>query len=64
MVKRYGNVDILKAICAYLVIISHFEFPFKFLYAEAAARIAVPMFFVISGFFARGGGSRRNTEKN
>lgn len=56
MEKRYGNVDILKAICAYLVIIIHFEFPFKFLYAEAVARVAVPMFFVISGFFCKGEG--------
>lgn len=54
MAKRYGNVDILKAICAYLVIIIHFEFPFKYLYAEAVARMAVPVFFMISGFFCKG----------
>ena len=43
----------LKAICAYLVVLLHCNFPGKIgIIFEVLARIAVPCFFMISGYFS------------
>lgn len=50
MLKRTYSVDILKAICAFLIVTIHVQWNFR---PEMLplARCAVPCFFVISGFF-------------
>ncbi len=52
--ERIVNIDILKGICAYLVVIIHYYFPIKHSYVEAIARMAVPVFFMISGYYCVG----------
>ena len=50
--KRLNGLDILKAICAFLVVCIHAPFPGEFgQYVIAAARIAVPIFIMITGYF-------------
>lgn len=50
--SRYEGLDILKAICAFLIVCIHAPFPGSAGgYITALARIAVPVFFMITGFF-------------
>lgn len=50
--QRRAEFDVLKFICAFLVICIHSPFPGVFgQYFSALARIAVPIFFMITGFF-------------
>lgn len=52
MQKDYSNLNLLKMICAFLVVTIHIPFPGMFgIYVKAIARMAVPVFFIISGFF-------------
>ena len=51
---RNTNLDVVKGLSAYLVIIIHYSFPIGSEYATAIARIAVPLFFMISGYFCKG----------
>lgn len=49
---RVYGLDILKALCAFCVITIHGPFPGKIgICIEALSRIAVPIFFMITGFF-------------
>ncbi|HIY19716.1 MAG TPA: acyltransferase family protein [Candidatus Blautia avistercoris] len=49
---RNSSIDSLKAVAAYFVIFIHFSFPEWFgEAADAAARTAVPVFFLVSGYF-------------
>ena len=51
-ILRADNFDILKSICAFLVICIHVPFPGAFgECVTTAARIAVPVFFMITGYF-------------
>lgn len=51
-IQRYPGIDALKLICALLVIHVHAAYPGTFgVYTKALSRIAVPVFFMISGFF-------------
>lgn len=52
--KRNGNIDVIKGLCAYLVIIVHCGSPFWSAYIDAFSRVAVPLLFMISGYFCRG----------
>lgn len=50
--KRFNNIDLWRAIAAFLVVAIHCPFPGAL--GEAVAnvgRIAVPFFFIVSGFF-------------
>jgi fucose 4-O-acetylase-like acetyltransferase len=49
--NRKINIDILRFICAFLVVCIHVEFSWDNGYMAAIATIAVPIFFMISGFF-------------
>lgn len=50
--KRYEGLDILKVISAFLVVCIHASFPGEFGKNVASlARVAVPIFFMITGFF-------------
>ena len=50
--QRYNNLDLLKFICCFLVICIHIPFPGEVgRYIVAIARVAVPLFFMITGFF-------------
>ena len=50
--KRSNSLDTLKAICAFLVVCIHINFPGKFgEYIKIIAAIAVPIFFMITGFY-------------
>lgn len=50
--ERYNSIDVLKCLCAFMVICIHAPFPGKIgEYLVAISRIAVPIFFMISGFF-------------
>jgi len=53
--NRYNSIDILKFICAFLVILIHASYPYK---SEVIpiTDVAVPLFFCISGFFIYGKG--------
>ena len=49
---RADNIDILKAICAFLIVCIHAPFPGIIgEYFTALTRIAVPVFFMITGYF-------------
>ena len=49
---RVYGLDILKAICAFGIVLIHTNFRGNFrYYAIAIARIAVPVFFMITGYF-------------
>lgn len=54
MNKRYASMDSLKAIISFFVVCLHIKFPESIGggYINALARIAVPCFFMISGFFS------------
>ena len=50
--SRADNIDILKAICAFLIVCIHVPFPGKVgAYFTALTRIAVPIFFMITGYY-------------
>lgn len=50
--KRLNNLDVLKAICAFLVICIHISYKDKIgNIVTPLCRIAVPIFFMITGFF-------------
>ena len=52
--SRYDGFDILKCVCAFLVICIHIPFPGVLgEYIKSLSRIAVPVFFMITGFFYR-----------
>lgn len=51
-ITRNNNIDILKSICAFLIVCIHVPFPgFVGNYITAFSRIAVPIFFMITGYF-------------
>lgn len=50
--ERAGGLDILKCLCAFLIVCIHCPFPGMFgEYFTALSRIAVPVFFIITGYF-------------
>lgn len=50
--RRYNSLDKLIVLCAFLIVCIHAPFPGEFgEYFMALTRIAVPIFFMISGFF-------------
>ena len=50
--SRADNIDILKATCAFLIVCIHVPFPGVIgKYFTALTRIAVPVFFMITGYF-------------
>ena len=50
--SRADNIDILKAICAFLIVCIHTPFPDEAgAYFTTITRIAVPIFFMITGYF-------------
>lgn len=50
--ERYEGLDILKCFCAFLVVCIHKRFTFSYSdYFRAFTSIAVPVFFMITGFF-------------
>lgn len=62
--KRYSGLDILKFICSFLIICIHVPFPGSFgKYFCALCRVAVPIFFMITGFFYDDT-KKHNKEKN
>lgn len=51
-VERYNSIDLLKCICCFLIICIHQPFPTVVgNYIVVLSRVAVPIFFMISGFF-------------
>ena len=51
-ITRNNNIDILKSICAFLIVCIHVPFPgFVGNYITALSRFAVPIFFMITGYF-------------
>ena len=61
MIKRFPGIDALKFICAFFVVCIHKRFPGMVgLYIVAISRIAVPIYFMITGFFYK---SEENQEK-
>lgn len=52
--KRNENIDVIKGLCAYLVIVLHCGSPFWSAYIDAVSRVAVPLLFMISGYFCKG----------
>ena len=48
--KSISSLYVLKAICAFLVVIIHFPMKYGY-YFYPIVRIAVPCFFMISGYF-------------
>lgn len=50
--NRADNIDILKTICAFLIVCIHIPFPGEIgEYFTVLTRIAVPIFFMITGYF-------------
>ena len=50
--SRADNIDILKALCAFLIVCIHVPFPGKVgAYFTTLTRVAVPVFFMITGYF-------------
>ena len=50
--SRADNIDILKALCAFLIVCIHAPFPGKVgAYFTTLTRVAVPVFFMITGYF-------------
>lgn len=59
---RNNTIDILKFICAFLVILIHASYPYKDAVLPVTD-VAVPLFFCISGFFIFGRGCNTNRIK-
>lgn len=51
--SRIRNLDVIKAICAFLIIHIHYSSCILPMYVDAVARVAVPLFAMISGYFYR-----------
>ena len=52
---RNSSLNILKAICCILIVFNHCKFPSVFgKLLENYARIGVPVFFLISGYYLNG----------
>lgn len=51
--RRNPGFDCLRLLCAFCVVCLHVAYPFKYL-AEPWIRFAVPVFFMLSGFFFQG----------
>lgn len=52
MMKRYNSIDLLKFLCSFMVIYIHANIKNQFgSYLYSFCRIAVPIFFMISGYF-------------
>lgn len=52
MNKRNEGIGILRLICAFLVVCIHIPFPGAIgQFIKAVARVAVPVFFISSGYF-------------
>ena len=50
--SRADNIDILKSLCAFLIVCIHIPFPGSVgNYITALSRISVPVFFMITGYF-------------
>ena len=50
--SRADNIDILKAVCAFLIVCIHVPFPGTLgAYFTTLTRTAVPIFFMITGYF-------------
>ena len=50
--ERNKNIDILKAVCAFLVVCIHINFPGEFGESlKIVGTVAVPIFFIITGYF-------------
>lgn len=63
-VKRYEGLDILKCFCAFLVVCIHYPPAVRgSSYLVALTRIAVPIFFMITGFFYADAAERKKTGK-
>ena len=63
-IQRYNSIDKLKVFCAFLIVCIHAHFPGKFGdYFTVLTRIAVPIFFMISGFFFQTASARRQINK-
>ena len=61
---RADNIDILKAICAFLIVCIHVPFPGRVgAYFTALTRIAVPTFFMITGYFYSDTVARRKEKR-
>jgi len=61
---RYKGLDVLKCICAFLVVCIHARFPGIFgNYFLVITRAAVPVFFMISGFFYEKLAAKNNVRK-
>ena len=55
--ERNVTLDVIKLIASYFVVFIHVPFPGEFgVVTETAARFAVPVFFIASGFFGYGNG--------
>lgn len=62
--KKNHTLNILKAICAILIVFNHCKFPGDFgRLVENLGRIAVPIFFMISGYFAFDNNRKRIFQK-
>lgn len=61
---REENIDILKAICAFLIVCIHIPFPGTAgAYFTALTRISVPIFFMITGYFYKNTLTRKREGK-
>lgn len=49
--QRISSLYVLKAICAFLVVVCHIPFDWAMPFLEPLRRIAVPVFFMITGYF-------------
>lgn len=59
MMKRYNSIDLLKFLCSFMVIYLHANIKNQFgNYIYSFCRIAVPIFFMISGYFLYSNGSK------
>lgn len=62
--RRFIGFDILKFLCAFLIVCIHCPFPgVAGEYFTALTRIAVPIFFMITGFFYKDVAERKNEKK-
>jgi len=51
---RWDGFDILKCLCAFLIVCIHTPYPgIGYIYFNSLCRIAVPIFFMITGFFSQ-----------
>ena len=61
---RYSSIDKLKTVCAFLIVCIHAPFPGEGAnYFIALFRVAVPVFFMISGFFYKKENASRQIRK-